>query len=135
MTGLSPGPHTMKVKAWDVANNSTEDQIDFMVIDPKSKAQILSLSAYPNPFSNQINISLIHNASTSQTSEIRYSISNSLGQTLLQKSSILSPAPVVNLTLDFNELKTVPGVYYLLVEILNSGRKIDSRGLKLLRIP
>ena len=135
MTGLSPGRHTIKVKAWDVANNSTEDQIDFIVIDTKSKAQILSLSAYPNPFSNQINISLIHNASTSQSSEIRYSISNSLGQTILQKSSILSPAPVVNLALDFNEMEAVPGVYYILVEILNAGRKIDSRGIKLLRIP
>lgn len=135
LTGLNPGIHTIKVRAWDVANNSAEDQIDFIVIDPRSGSQIISLTAYPNPFTNLININFTHNAPTNQTNEVRYSLLNNLGQTIAQKTELLSPAPVTNLMLTLHDNNTPPGVYYVLVEIFNGASRIDSRGIKLLRIP
>lgn len=134
LSGLSAGLHSIKVKAWDVANNSTESNIEFIVIDSKAGTQIISLSAYPNPFSNTINIVVTHNMTSSQNNQIKYSMVNAMGQTIYQKSEVLSPASVTNLR--FTAPSTaVPGVYLLTVEIVQAGKRIDSKGVKLLRIP
>ena len=45
---LAEGPHTLRVKAWDGANNSTEVQIRFTVVR-KKRFNILQLVNYPNP--------------------------------------------------------------------------------------
>ena len=48
---LAPGPHTIRLKAWDTHNNSAESTIDFLV--ESSAALALShVLNYPNPFSN-----------------------------------------------------------------------------------
>jgi len=57
---LSEGPHTIRFKVWDVANNSSEATIDFVVV----KNQELALSHvlnYPNPFSTQTNFFFEYN--------------------------------------------------------------------------
>jgi hypothetical protein len=58
MMNLSSGKHTLKVKAWDVANNSSEQSIEFTVVDNFS---ILSVSNYPNPVSDYTNFTFGHN--------------------------------------------------------------------------
>jgi len=44
---LSPGLHTIEVKAWDIANNSATNSITFRVVD-KSEGEI-KVQAIPNP--------------------------------------------------------------------------------------
>ncbi|MGZ8551431.1 MAG: type IX secretion system sortase PorU, partial [Chitinophagaceae bacterium] len=58
--GLLPGPHSVKIKAWDVLNNSSEAVLDFTV----AKDEELELSHvlnYPNPFTTSTSFWFEHN--------------------------------------------------------------------------
>ncbi|HEX3024484.1 MAG TPA: type IX secretion system sortase PorU, partial [Chitinophagaceae bacterium] len=57
---LTPGKHSIKIKAWDVLDNSGEAVIDFVVMN-KNKLQIKNLYNYPNPFSASTTFSFEHN--------------------------------------------------------------------------
>ncbi|MVN76871.1 type IX secretion system sortase PorU [Hymenobacter sp. HMF4947] len=48
---LTPGPHTIKLKAWDTYNNSAEGTVDFIAAQSEQLALDHVLN-YPNPFSN-----------------------------------------------------------------------------------
>jgi hypothetical protein len=58
LRGLPSGRHTLKVKAWDVANNSAESEIEFEVVDD---FQIFNIVNYPNPVTDHTFISFEHN--------------------------------------------------------------------------
>ncbi|MBW6491756.1 MAG: type IX secretion system sortase PorU [Lentimicrobium sp.] len=57
---LEPGPHTVKLKLWDVNNNSSERSIDFVV---SSSAELVlgQFEVYPNPFSYNAQFIFEHN--------------------------------------------------------------------------
>lgn len=59
ITGLTDGPHTIRVKAWDVHNNSGEGTVHFVV--GSQGIQILNLMNYPNPFSQETHFFFEHN--------------------------------------------------------------------------
>jgi len=59
-SGLEIGPHTMKLKAWDVMNNSSEKTIEFIVAN-SSEMVIDKLFNYPNPFSTHTSFYFGHN--------------------------------------------------------------------------
>jgi hypothetical protein len=57
---LPVGPHSLRLKAWDTYNNSTEREIEFIV----AKDEKLALSHvlnYPNPFANSTTFFFDHN--------------------------------------------------------------------------
>ncbi len=55
---LTPGEHSLKLKAWDVANNSTEVEVKFFVTDAFI---IESVSNHPNPVAGYTDIFCFHN--------------------------------------------------------------------------
>jgi hypothetical protein len=57
---LSPGPHIIKVKAWDTYNNSGEGTIEFIAAQNSTLALDHVLN-YPNPFSNTTTFHFDHN--------------------------------------------------------------------------
>jgi hypothetical protein len=60
MPELEPGLHTLRIKAWDVLNNSNEVELQFTVINDEE----LSLSHvlnYPNPFTTRTQFWFEHN--------------------------------------------------------------------------
>ncbi|MFC0775414.1 type IX secretion system sortase PorU [Terrimonas alba] len=60
MPELEPGPHTLKIKAWDTMNNSNEVLLEFVV----AKDEELSLQHvlnYPNPFATKTQFWFEHN--------------------------------------------------------------------------
>jgi hypothetical protein len=57
---LTPGPHTIKVKAWDTYNNSGEGSVEFIVAQTAQLALYHVLN-YPNPFSNLTTFHFDHN--------------------------------------------------------------------------
>jgi hypothetical protein len=57
---MKPGPHTLKIKAWDVMNNSSEYQLDFTVVE-QSVLKIDRVLNYPNPFTTHTAFWFEHN--------------------------------------------------------------------------
>jgi len=59
---LTPGKHSLRVKAWDVANNSSEKSIEFTVVKDQ-EVRIENLVNYPNPFTTNTEFIFQHNQS------------------------------------------------------------------------
>jgi len=60
LTGLEPGQHTLKIKAWDVLNNSNEVFLDFVVARDE-ELEISHVLNYPNPFTTNTQFWFEHN--------------------------------------------------------------------------
>jgi hypothetical protein len=60
LLALSAGKHTITVKAWDVANNSSEKTIEFTVVKDQ-EVKIENLVNYPNPFTTNTEFIFQHN--------------------------------------------------------------------------
>ncbi|MCO6494616.1 MAG: type IX secretion system sortase PorU [Bacteroidetes bacterium] len=60
LSNLSAGKHTITLKAWDVYNNSSESELEFVV--EESKELVLSnILNYPNPFTTHTTFNFDHN--------------------------------------------------------------------------
>ncbi len=57
---LSPGWHTLHIKAWDVYNNSSTANLDFQVVEEKD-LKLDHVLNYPNPFINYTEFWFNHN--------------------------------------------------------------------------
>lgn len=57
---LEPGPHTLTFKAWDVYNNSSTAELDFVVIGDE-ELELENVLNYPNPFVNYTEFWFNHN--------------------------------------------------------------------------
>lgn len=57
---LAPGKHTLKVTAWDLANNPGEAYIEFFVLDDEG-AILEHVLNYPNPFTTSTRFQFEHN--------------------------------------------------------------------------
>jgi hypothetical protein len=60
---LSPGLHTLALKAWDVYNNSSTKEIQFIVYDQNESLKLTNVLNYPNPFINYTEFWFNHNSS------------------------------------------------------------------------
>ncbi|MEM6395328.1 MAG: type IX secretion system sortase PorU [Bacteroidota bacterium] len=80
---LEPGPHTISVRAWDVANNSATGSTDF-VVSADGRAALTRVLNYPNPFSDRTCIQFDHTL-TGQDVQVLvqiYTVSGRLVKTL-----------------------------------------------------
>jgi hypothetical protein len=59
---LTPGPHILRVKAWDTFNNSTEKEIEFIAAST-DKLALSHVLNYPNPFATSTTFHFDHNRS------------------------------------------------------------------------
>lgn len=83
LNNLTPGPHTLKLKAWDVYNNSSENEIDFVVFDENQELVIENLLNYPNPFIDYTEFWFNHNSSGPLSVSIKiFTISGKLVKTI-----------------------------------------------------
>jgi len=60
LTGLAPGRHRLRLRAWDTYNNSSVAESNFDVL-VKVGLQITNLFNYPNPFSTTTDFTFEHN--------------------------------------------------------------------------
>ncbi|MFA5328972.1 MAG: type IX secretion system sortase PorU [Prolixibacteraceae bacterium] len=58
LTKLTEGEHVLKLKVWDVLNNSAEKEIHFVV---KDNFRIETVASYPNPMQGQTKFIFTHN--------------------------------------------------------------------------
>ena len=82
---LEPGLHTIKVRAWDVANNNTEATTEFVVTDERG-ASLTHVFNYPNPFTTQTCFQFDHSLIGQNVEAIVqiYTVSGRLVKTLEQ---------------------------------------------------
>jgi hypothetical protein len=59
-TNLSTGTHTLKMKAWDILDNSSEDNTEFIVAS-SAKLALDHVFNYPNPFTTNTQFMFEHN--------------------------------------------------------------------------
>ncbi|MBX7108592.1 MAG: type IX secretion system sortase PorU [Chitinophagales bacterium] len=60
LNGLSEGPHSIVVKAWDVYNNSSEGSTDF-IVSASAELALAHILNYPNPFTTRTEFMFEHN--------------------------------------------------------------------------
>lgn len=111
--GLSPGKHTITVKAWDTFNNPAEKAVHFTVTDGTSLV-IESFGNYPNPVSSQTTFVFTHNRSGEEL-EGGILLLNATGQTLKQITFNI-PISTYEVQMDLSDLieakKLPPGLYF-----------------------
>lgn len=85
---LTTGPHSLKIKAWDVLNNSNEAILDFTV----AKDEELELSHvlnYPNPFTTNTTFYFEHNK-PGQPLQVQVQIMTITGRTIKSLNQIIT---------------------------------------------
>ncbi|GAB3527528.1 type IX secretion system sortase PorU [Pontibacter brevis] len=95
---LEAGPHSLRLKAWDTHNNSSEEYIEFVVSNDAAIALEHVLN-YPNPFSTNTTFHFDHNRA-GENLDIQidiYTISGKLVKTI-QTTSYASKAHVSDLS-------------------------------------
>jgi len=113
---ISPGLHTLSLKAWDVYNNSSTSEIQFVVHDQDLELVISNVLNYPNPFINYTEFWFNHNSSSDLSVSIQiFTISGKLVKTIngyvnTSNSSSLSRDLSWNARDDFGD-KVAKGVY------------------------
>ncbi len=65
LNNLSEGAHTLTMKAWDVNNNSSQKNIDF-VVAPSATLALEHVLNYPNPFTTHTEFYFEHNRPCSE---------------------------------------------------------------------
>ncbi len=86
---LSPGLHTLTLKAWDVYNNSSTAEIQFVVFDKDQELVINNVLNYPNPFVNYTEFWFNHNSSAPLNVSIQiFTVSGKLVRTLNGQTSV-----------------------------------------------
>lgn len=85
---LEPGLHTLTLKAWDVYNNSSTSEIQFMVFDEDQELVINNVLNYPNPFVSYTEFWFNHNSSEPLDISVQiFTISGKLVRTLNGQTS------------------------------------------------
>ncbi|HRP89771.1 MAG TPA: type IX secretion system sortase PorU [Edaphocola sp.] len=122
---LSPGKHTITVRAWDVYNNSGEGSIDFYV---KGKDSLdFELYNFPNPFKEGTTIVFQHNQPAVDM-EVGLKVFNTQGQMVFSDSKNIKPEGSFS-TWEWDGTATdgtkLSGGLYFFQITLNAGKNIS----------
>ena len=131
---LSEGKHNLKVKVWDILNNSAEASIDFVVAS-SLKISIDHVLNYPNPFTTRTSFMFEHNQPNSVLDvQIQiFTISGKIVKTINTKifSNGFNAEPIEwDGRDDFGD-NLAKGVYLYRLRVRNSEGKISEKTEKL----
>ncbi|MEZ4942969.1 MAG: type IX secretion system sortase PorU [Saprospiraceae bacterium] len=88
LRNLAPGRHKLRVKGWDIANNSGEGYTEFVVAED-GKAALAHVLNYPNPFTTNTNFQFEHNLA-GQLLDVHisiFSVSGKLVKTIIHSTA------------------------------------------------
>lgn len=126
LPGLEPGPHTLRIKAWDVMNNASEYLLEFVAGDDEELV-ISRVLNYPNPFTTKTRFWLEHNK-PGQRVQVQVQIMTITGRVIrsLQYDAISVGNRITDIEWDARDdfgNKTGRGVYIYKVRVMNAGKK------------
>ncbi|MGC9352200.1 MAG: type IX secretion system sortase PorU [Mariniphaga sp.] len=132
LKNLSEGKHTLKLKAWDVANNSTETEIEFEVT---GEFVISQVNNYPNPVSDYTFFTFDHNQADA-IFEVIFEVFDLNGSRIDYFTKQVGSSGTVSnpVRWDLNEAKIQmrSGIYLYRVTAQNSDGLITSKSGKLI---
>lgn len=129
---LSVGKHTLRLKAWDVANNSSEAEIEFEVT---SDFVVTGIRNYPNPVSDHTYFVLDHNqagASFDVIFDIYDQYGRSVDRFQTQVSSNGSSTNPIRWDMKESNIVATAGIYIYRVLVKNEEGLICSKSGKML---
>ena len=118
--GLNPGKHNIKLKAWDVYNNSSSAIVEF-VVTKGEQLEIERVYNYPNPFSDFTTIEFTHNRAGDDL-EVFTSIIDMAGHPVIRMTHHIATSQYVVTLPEWNGTNTAGtklsnGVYLLRVSV------------------
>jgi len=129
LTKLSEGEHVLKIKVWDVFNNSSEKEIRFVV---KDDFRIETVSNYPNPMQGETRFVFTHNQ-PDETFDVELEVFQSTGSRIDLVKEKIGSQGVESLALEWTpaerQVKMKPGVYiYRISATTKDGKKSSGSG-------
>ncbi len=123
---LAPGPHLLKIKAWDVLNNSNEAILEFIVARDE-ELELSHVLNYPNPFTTHTQFWFEHNK-PGQDLEVNLQIFSLTGRSIKRIKKTINSTGNRSNDLewdgrdDFGD-KVGRGVYFYKISVSSAGSK------------
>ncbi len=126
---LAEGKHTIRIKAWDGANNSSEVTLAFIVIK-QVVLQIGNVHNYPNPFTHSTTISFEHNQPDTDL-DVTINIYTETGAWVKQIHRVLNTGGTRNCQIkwqgdDQSGAKLKKGIYIYKVIVVAGGSQVQN---------
>ncbi len=129
LTDLAEGKHKLKLKVWDVLNNSSEQEITFVV---KDDFRIESVSCYPNPMQGETSFLFTHNQ-PDETFDVTLEVFQVNGVRIDMVQTTIGSDGTASLPLQWvpaeRSVKMAPGIYiYRLTVTTSEGKQTSGAG-------
>jgi hypothetical protein len=129
LPGLQEGKHTIRIKAWDVANNSSEVVLEFVVVK-QAKLQIANVRNFPNPFTISTTFAFEHNQPDTDL-DITINIYNETGGLVKRIKQVINTAGTRNCQINWSGdnqsgAKLAKGVYIYKIIVVAGGEKTEN---------
>lgn len=126
LTELSEGEHVLKIKVWDILNNSSKKEIRFVV---KDDFRIETVSNYPNPMQGETRFVFTHNL-LDETFDVKLEVFQSTGSRIDLVKTKVGSQGTNSLPLEWipaqRQVKMNPGVYiYQISATTKDGKKVE----------
>ena len=125
---LTPGPHTLSLRAWDVLNNSGEASLDFLVTDTEELV-IRNVFNYPNPTTGATRFVFEHNQIPGTPVKVHVRVYTLAGRPVrtLESEELLSAGPMQISWdgLDDDYARLAPGVYLYRLRAETAGDEVQ----------
>lgn len=134
LSDLTNGNHSLKLKVWDVFNNSSEKTINFNVMNGL-KPEIDEVKAFPNPAATTTSFIITHNRPDA-TVTITIEVYNLMGQRMWSttqsgRSTMFSSFPITWDLSDYSGSRLPRGIYIYRATISTDGRQESTKAKKL----
>ena len=125
---LAEGKHSIRIKAWDVANNSGEAVLDF-VVAKQVKLQITNLHNFPNPFNVATTFAFEHNQPNTDL-DVKINIYNIAGGLVKEIKRVVNTGGTRNCQIIWNGdnqsgAKLAKGIYIYKVMVVVGGSQSE----------
>lgn len=136
--GMKEGKHSLKVKAWDVYNNSTEKNLEFMVASTKSNL-ITGFISFPNPFKDKIQLQAELNIPSLEFNSCALEIFDVLGRPVKRLDQTLNQIGSFSVQFEWDGKNTQgvfvqKGLYIARLTLRSKDGKNTSKLLKLINL-